>query len=923
MRAARKLKGLACLLVLTSFLAGIRLGNPVQPTADINGSVPPVIQDFYISNVYSGLATEFSFSCLDSVALSVGILQTNVTGQAANTTLNLSGVQAWANYTLTYPSGNSVISFDFWVNDSNNLWATTGNRAVNVYDYTDPATVSYFNSLSQAVTTVQAANDFSQVSPYLAYVLCENQTSMQTMIDNYAATQQWLNVLEYAAICNKLWSDNVPSDVQTDIQYALGNYTMVGNLPFTDANSGVNDFTPESEWALYGYYFNNCSWMGNYQNDTKWNITAAYSFFDTAVNYSIANNGVNGYVGLPLWIYADGTGSTFGDRYYDEDANTIECYLLFAELLNVSDAMNKAVYWWNYLVSTHWTPDPGYFGYAAPGGLYECEAGFFMKIISMLEYYYPSLGNWTYVLEDIDNRFLSQEWNSPQWVDATTHLTTYAVVHADPGNPQRRLESTLGAWQALQGVYLQLNSVYQGDVTDMLSGNENLQPAWALLLSQYNPSAQQYGAGLYDAATGMFGESRLANSGCGAFVDDANATAQAEILLFMLGIVPGTTTVAFPLEELNDEYIQDINPEMFQFNLANQTITIPVNSAGTMTFQYGESPITCSFNQTGVWQVTFTDSWNMIANVTYVSGLPTNSIYFSQIYQSAYNATINADCITDGSGLNVTVTLDGSPTGYPTPCTFNGLMGTHTFTMSNTGPDGQIFLNWTTGETTPTITVSAEGTFTAYYEAGPLSVTVSPDTGTMGVLQSQSFTSTVFGGTLPYAYQWCLNDTPVQGANFGSWNFTPSSVGQCSIYVNVTDNTGLVAESNIASVTVPSISVNVWPASAVMNVAQSQMFNSTVLWGTAPYSYQWYLNDVPLSGATNSTWAFTPKSAGPYTVYVNVTDSDGTQATSNTAYVQANVQITSVEGPYHTRDGMEYWVVGLSGEHSIRIVSKS
>jgi hypothetical protein len=832
MKATRKLRGLfACLLVLTGLLAGVRLFNAVQIGAFADGSVSPVIQDFYIDNVYSGLATQFSFDCSDSYVLSVGILQTNITDSAANSTVSLSGTEAWANFTVTYPSGNSMISFDFWVNDSGNLWATTGNRTVNVYDYTNPDTLSYFNSLSQAITAVQGANDFNEVSPYLAYVLSQNQTSMQTMIDNYAAAQQWLNVLEWAAICNKLWCDSVPADVQTDVEYALGNYTMAGSLPNTDSGYGQNDFNVESQWGLYGYYFNNCSWIGSYQNNTKWNVTAAYNFFDTAINSSVATTNE-----LPLQIYANGTVATYLNRYYDEDADVVECYVLFYSLLNVSNALNKAVCWWNYLVNTHWTPYLNYFGYTGPNSFYECEAGFFLKIISMLKYYYPSLGNWTYVLEDMDNRFLSEEWNSPQWIDESTALTSYAVVHADPGSTQRRLENTLGAWQALQGVYSYLDSVYQSNMVDMLSGNENLQPAWALLLSQYNPSEQQYGAGLYDAATGMFSESQPASSGYGAFADDYTATAQAEILLFMMGIVPGNTTVAFPLEELNYEYIQDVNPEMFQFNLANQTITIPVDEAGTMTFQYGESPVTCSFNQSGVWQVTFTGSWNMIVNVTYLSNLPSNTMYFSQIYTLPYNVTINAHCLTEGVDVNVSVALDGSPTGLTTPCTFTELIGAHTFTVSSTDPDGHFFINWTTGETTSTITVSAGGTFTAYYEEGPLSISVSPDTATLILLRSQSFNSTVSGGT-------------------------------------------------------------------------------------SPYSYQWYLNNASVPGAANPTWTFTPKSAGPYTVYVNVMDSDGTQITSNTVCVQAFVRVVFLEGPYYTI-GMQYWILGLSGEHPIRVVSE-
>jgi hypothetical protein len=64
--------------------------------------------------------------------------------------------------------------------------------------------------------------------------------------------------------------------------------------------------------------------------------------------------------------------------------------------------------------------------------------------------------------------------------------------------------------------------------------------------------------------------------------------------------------------------------------------------------------------------------------------------------------------------------------------------------------------------------------------------------------------------------------------------------------------------------------------------------------GTSPYEYQWYLDGTVVSGATNATWTFTPASAGYYTVYVNVTDSVGAQATSNSANVTVNIHDVAV-----------------------------
>jgi hypothetical protein len=85
-----------------------------------------------------------------------------------------------------------------------------------------------------------------------------------------------------------------------------------------------------------------------------------------------------------------------------------------------------------------------------------------------------------------------------------------------------------------------------------------------------------------------------------------------------------------------------------------------------------------------------------------------------------------------------------------------------------------------------------------------------------------------------------------------------------------------------------------------MDVGQSQLFNSTVSGGTSPYSYQWVLGTenppllVLVPGATNATWAFTPSSAGSYTVSVLVNDSVGMQSPSNTVAVAVHVHDIAV-----------------------------
>jgi hypothetical protein len=81
----------------------------------------------------------------------------------------------------------------------------------------------------------------------------------------------------------------------------------------------------------------------------------------------------------------------------------------------------------------------------------------------------------------------------------------------------------------------------------------------------------------------------------------------------------------------------------------------------------------------------------------------------------------------------------------------------------------------------------------------PLIVAISPTYVRMYVGQSQTFSSSVSGGTPPYAYQWYLNDTAVPGATGSSWTFTPRSTGNYKVYLWVTDDLKIKAKSNVVS----------------------------------------------------------------------------------------------------------------------------
>jgi len=84
---------------------------------------------------------------------------------------------------------------------------------------------------------------------------------------------------------------------------------------------------------------------------------------------------------------------------------------------------------------------------------------------------------------------------------------------------------------------------------------------------------------------------------------------------------------------------------------------------------------------------------------------------------------------------------------------------------------------------------------------------------------------------------------------------------------------------------VPLPSVHITPLSSSITLGQSVNFASTISGGNLPISYQWILNATSVLGATSSAWAFTPTSSGKYEICLNVTDSDGCIAQSETAYI--------------------------------------
>ena len=183
-----------------------------------------------------------------------------------------------------------------------------------------------------------------------------------------------------------------------------------------------------------------------------------------------------------------------------------------------------------------------------------------------------------------------------------------------------------------------------------------------------------------------------------------------------------------------------------------------------------------------------------------------------------------------------------------------------------------------TGVTTITVTMNAPHTATAHYTPQVTTYRLKIETTTGG-------TTNPAPGTYSYAAgsQVQVTAIPSNGYVFDHWELNGTNVGTTTTYT-VTMNANYVLKAFFKAAPKP-LTVSISPVSASILLGQQVTFTSTVSGGTPPYTYQWYLNNQPVSGANTTTWTFKPTAAGIYYVFLKVTDAAGNTAQSDPAKV--------------------------------------
>ena len=236
--------------------------------------------------------------------------------------------------------------------------------------------------------------------------------------------------------------------------------------------------------------------------------------------------------------------------------------------------------------------------------------------------------------------------------------------------------------------------------------------------------------------------------------------------------------------------------------------------------------------------------------------------------------------------------------------TLTGLVETQTFTATAFGSGGN------SGPKSATVTVAAavpEIVITS--QPSPVSATFNRCTGGGGSVNFSVGASVNNPTTETLKYQWYLNGSAlsnnadlVSGAQSSELTLKvlENQSGNNTVYARVSYEGASPVPSNQVSYSVsvteprPSLSITSQPTSKTVFVGETATFSvGASISDGRPVSYQWYLNNNPISGATSSFYSITPVQASvgsnSGTYYVIVSD-PSTTCTS----VPSSIQSTSV-----------------------------
>lgn len=501
----------------------------------------------------------------------------------------------------------------------------------------------------------------------------KQMSSYDVAAQDAADAQRWTDVflIKRSAEISGYTSSALDSAVRT----ALQNCPKAGALPATY----------QGGWLVYDGF---ALWAPKWAEElgvAGWNATEMFNQLKYFVDL---------YGGGFLIAYKDFATYTnqATTRYYDEQAETLRAFVILARQ-GVDGAMAYADKIWNHLNSDGWWTGQWYW-YRPTWQVFECEMGGFAMIISdYLGYVHPN------IISDLKTKLLVQGWDSPCWQN---NGSRYVINHANYPDgsvctAEMRPGETLAVWRALQSVYPSMPTADQNKITSMLSGS-----AW------------------YNAITS------------GAFDEGTAQRVTGAAVMFLMGIIPETGSLNLGYRE--EGYITNteiINSNNFAFDYNDRRIRISL-FAGSLGFNFGTAPTFYNFNETGIYDVYFSNDWNTVTGANYLGGdndtIPVNpkAIFTKEPLDNYVNMTVTFNTTSSELGWNGTAQQpiidyrwdfgDGNITegDYPTITHVYTTLGKKTAGLTVTDATGNTGYTQQTFEITYQIDLNGDGIFDIY-----------------------------------------------------------------------------------------------------------------------------------------------------------------------------------------------------------------